>query len=160
MSTPREALDIALPLFVQHGLTDWSMTFDKARTRAGVCRSHTKEIGLSLHFVRLNSAERIRLTLIHEIAHALTPGHHHDKVWQAKDRELGGDGSRCYDDKTTAMPPPKYFGQCVTNSLHTWAQHRLSRNDRAGLTSCGHCYNPNDPSAGRITWSIRTLTRG
>ena len=60
-----------------------------------------KSIELSTKLVEINDEERVRLTILHEIAHALTEGHGHDSVWKAKLLEIGGDGKRCYSSSDT-----------------------------------------------------------
>ena len=51
-----------------------------------------EEIVISKPMAEINSWEVIRLIVLHEIAHALTPGHSHDDVWRSKCLEIGGDG--------------------------------------------------------------------
>lgn len=60
-----------------------------------------KSIELSTKLVTINNEERVRLTILHEVAHALTEGHGHDIVWKAKLLEIGGDGKRCYSSIDT-----------------------------------------------------------
>ena len=60
-----------------------------------------KSIELSTKLVAINDEHRVRLTILHEVAHALTEGHGHDAVWKAKLLEIGGDGKRCYDSTDT-----------------------------------------------------------
>lgn len=60
-----------------------------------------KSIELSTKLVQINDVERVRLTILHEVAHALTEGHGHDYVWKAKLLEIGGDGKRCYSSSDT-----------------------------------------------------------
>lgn len=60
-----------------------------------------KSIELSTKLVQINDVERVRLTILHEVAHALTEGHGHDNVWKAKLLEIGGDGKRCYSSSDT-----------------------------------------------------------
>lgn len=60
-----------------------------------------KSIELSTKLVQINDVERVRLTILHEVAHALTEGHGHDAVWKAKLLEIGGDGKRCYTSEDT-----------------------------------------------------------
>lgn len=76
-------------------------TFGRYRYR----RSHDDRwIELAGKLVELNSEERVTLTIIHEVAHALTEGHGHDDVWRAKCIALGGDGKRTYDSTNVNMP--------------------------------------------------------
>lgn len=60
-----------------------------------------KVVELSTKLVEINDESRVLKTILHEIAHALTEGHGHDRVWQAKLLEIGGDGKRCYDSSDT-----------------------------------------------------------
>ena len=63
--------------------------------------SSYKVVELSTKLVEINDEERVRLTILHEVAHALTEGHGHDNVWKAKLLEIGGDGKRCYSSSDT-----------------------------------------------------------
>lgn len=61
----------------------------------------TKYVELSTKLVEINDESRVMLTILHEVAHALTEGHGHDIVWKRKLIEIGGDGKRCYDSSDT-----------------------------------------------------------
>ena len=63
--------------------------------------SDYKVVELSTKLVEINDEDRVRLTILHEVAHALTEGHGHDAVWKAKLLEIGGDGKRCYSSVDT-----------------------------------------------------------
>ncbi len=83
-----DALQLAEELVFEHGLEGWSVTFDRAKTRAGACRPARREIGLSIPLTRLHTEAEVRDTILHEVAHALVGvAHHHDAVWRAKARE-------------------------------------------------------------------------
>lgn len=60
-----------------------------------------RSVELSTPLVKINDRDRVLKTILHEIAHALTEGHGHDRVWQAKLLEIGGDGKRCYNRTDT-----------------------------------------------------------
>ena len=47
-------------------------------------------IQISRPMAKVNSWDAIKLIVLHEIAHALAPGHGHDSVWKAKCVEIGG----------------------------------------------------------------------
>lgn len=57
-------------------------------------------------FLDNNTEDEIMETLLHEIAHALTPGHGHDRVWKAKCIEIGGKGLTYYNqgDRNVVNP--------------------------------------------------------
>ena len=85
-----DAQQMARELMNQHGLSEWSFRFDRARRRAGSCVHSRKEITLSGPLTTLYDAPTVRGVILHEIAHALVgSSHNHDEVWQAKARELG-----------------------------------------------------------------------
>ena len=55
-------------------------------------------IQLSKPLTRLNKMAQVKETILHEIAHALTAGHGHDIIWQAKYKEIDGLGCKYYND--------------------------------------------------------------
>lgn len=104
-----DAVRIAEDLFRQHGLNGWHVHFDNARRRAGACAYNRKQIRLSAPLMAQRSWADTHMTITHEIAHALTPGHQHDHVWAAQHRALGGNGTRCFDHFDDDAP---WVGTC------------------------------------------------
>ncbi len=78
-----------------NGLFDWDIRISKAFKTLGSCNHTKKIISLSIHHVGNSAEADILNTILHEIAHALTPGDHHGKEWKKKALELGCDGKRC-----------------------------------------------------------------
>ena len=132
----------AIELMNSHGLRNWGFKFDLAKRRFGCCDYRNRTITLSKHLVLLNSPERVINTILHEIAHALTPGHHHDDVWRRKAIEIGYTGERCYSSKNTVVVEGKYVAHC-SSCNH---KHYRFRNPKYSV-SCGNCsggtYNEN-----------------
>ena len=92
----------------------------------------------------MNSEKSVENTILHEIAHALTPGKGHGPVWRAKAIEIGCDGKRCYSSEKIATPDAKYVAECP-NCKQVHKRHKAS-NKRS---SCGSC------SGGRFTcWCL------
>ena len=84
--------ELAKELFSQHGLDKdgWKLDFDNAIRRNGCCSYSTKTISLSRHYIKLNTPELVKDTLLHEIAHALTPNDRgHGRSWKLKCAEIG-----------------------------------------------------------------------
>src|SRR6476659_8376122 len=102
-----EAGALARQLLRQHGLHDWRFELDHARRRFGRCDYTHRRITLSRPLTLLNPLEEVRDTLLHEIAHALTPGAGHGPRWRAMCRQLGARPVRCYADGAVVAPPLK-----------------------------------------------------
>lgn len=100
----RQALikHLALDLLHEHGLAQqgWTFVWDSGKRRAGACHYQTKTISGSRYILPMASDEEVRETLLHEIAHALTPGHNHDSVWRRKLIAIGGTGARTHRMET------------------------------------------------------------
>ena len=125
-------------LMWDHGLYDWEFQFDRAINRRGQTRYGARIITLSKHLVELNEWPRVRLTALHEIAHALVgPGHDHDYVWQKQVVAIGGIAARCTDTVVeTANKPPRFTGSCNCHSR--WKAHRLGKRLLGNV--CAKCY--------------------
>jgi hypothetical protein len=142
------AAALARRLMDVHGLTGWSIAFDNAKTRAGVCRPDRKQLGLSRPLTRLHDDDEVRDTVLHEIAHALVGARHgHDEVWRAKALQIGCSGSRCISSLNGAVPAD-WVGTCP-------AGHRITRHRRPQRAqSCGFCSPEFHPDA-LFEWTFR-----
>lgn len=92
----------ALKLMENNGLKNWKIGWFKELKNwrvAGNCNHKLKLIKLQPTYVAKNSIEEITNTILHEIAHALTPNHGHNKFWKRKAIEIGCTGSRTYSSK-------------------------------------------------------------
>jgi len=99
----RQAKQLATRLMVEHGVAPSLFKFTNGKCQLGSCKWRRifcgeptlQSIGLSRFLVVLNDEEEIRLTMLHEIAHALVGcDHGHDSTWKLKVMEIGGDPSR------------------------------------------------------------------
>lgn len=92
-----ETLQEWAQLQADHGLQDWTLEpAPRFITTAGICEYSLQRIRLATWL----TVEQARLTLLHETAHALTPGHGHDKVWKAMAISLGHPGTRNHNYET------------------------------------------------------------
>ena len=150
--TQQEVTQLAHDLMSKHGLIQqgWSFKFDNARRRVGVCKYHTKTIGLSKTYLPHMKKSAIKDTILHEIAHALVGDRHrHNHVWRRKAREIGCNGKKCLNpskelyagaiDKMAKQA--KYTLKCP-NCDEQSPMHRKPKRSH----SCGTCgngvYNP------------------
>jgi predicted SprT family Zn-dependent metalloprotease len=122
----------AVALLKKHGLSAWTFRFDHSTRRAGCCCFQERLISISLNMALHAADGDIQDTLLHEIAHALVgKRHHHDAVWRAKAREIGGSGRRCH---RLQFVPPRY---AVTCENHCWTQTAERRTPQLVCRSCG-----------------------
>jgi predicted SprT family Zn-dependent metalloprotease len=141
----------AFELMKKHGLVamGWTFKFDNAKSRFGVCRYRSRVIGLSAPLTLLNDEAQVVDTILHEIAHALTPRHHHDAVWRAKAIEIGCNGERCYSSADVNTPKGSYEAVCPC-CKHTHAKFKKPKIGREA--SCGKCGNGKFDRAKLLIW--------
>ncbi|MDN5790732.1 MAG: SprT-like domain-containing protein [Micrococcales bacterium] len=119
-----------------HGLAGWRLSFDRAKTRAGLCRYRERVISLSAYLTQLHPEDEVRDTILHEIAHALVgPRHGHDAVWQGKAREIGSTGTRCSSPDAPQVPGP-WRGTCPQG--HSATRHKVPTR----VLLCTRCSGP------------------
>lgn len=76
------------------GLKDWHARINPVPLDSGyqylaLCSYKDKCIILNAHHVDLHDEKELTNSVRHEVAHALTPGHGHDIIWEEKAREVG-----------------------------------------------------------------------
>ena len=81
-------------LMDKNGLEHWEFKWNKRKQAVGTCKYGPQIIEMSKPWCLLNSMEEVRDTILHEIAHALTPGDHHGPKWRHQCRLLGCRPSR------------------------------------------------------------------
>ncbi len=107
-------MEEAAVLLKKHNLLDWSVELrPHTGFRLGGCHYRLRLIALNTFYVANNSEEMVVDTLLHEVAHALTPGHQHDVVWKAMAIQLG-----CRPDRNAmtglVLQPGRYKAVCPT----------------------------------------------
>ena len=122
-----------------HGLLEkgWRAGFNNRRCGFGLCRFGVNIIELSRYLVSLNTPERVRDTILHEIAHALLgPGYGHSREWKRKAQELGCSAVRCYTERDTVVPEPRhtYVYVCKHCKREVISHKRMNRS-----RACGKC---------------------
>ena len=134
--------------------------WSNAKRRFGSCSYRTNRatnehygyvITISYPLANLNTWEEVRKTVLHEIAHANTPGHHHDRVWQRECIRLGGDGQRCYTNEEN--------GGVVKSVQKTWiGTCPICGNVVAKRFRRTRCYHPciANKTKKLIVWTVNT----
>lgn len=142
----RDAFAMAEDLLEHHGLQGWTVAYDGAKKRAGICRFGPKVLGLSAPLTALHSEAEVRDTILHEIAHAIAgPRHGHDATWREIAVRIGCSGARCVSPDAPSVDPP-WLGACPAG--HTAGRHR--RPER--VMTCSRCSSTFD-LANLLTWT-------
>lgn len=81
-------------LIIEYGfLKQWTIDFDHAKKRAGMCLLNDKRISLSKHHISQNSVDMVKDTLLHEYAHAIAFELYqetgHGLIWQKVAQTIG-----------------------------------------------------------------------
>ena len=130
-----EAYDLARKLLQEHGLRQkgWVIDIDNAKRRFGCCNYTKKEISLSKPLIEANDYVQVLDTILHEIAHALTPGAGHGSEWKKMCVKIGAKPERCYSSEDTTIIAGKYRAVCGgCGKTHT----RHKRVPRGRKTAC------------------------
>jgi predicted SprT family Zn-dependent metalloprotease len=151
-----EAQHLARDLMNRHGLPDWHFKFDHARRRFGSCRIRSRTITLSRPLTLLNPIDEVRDTILHEIAHALTPGDGHGSKWKTACRAIGAVPKRCFDETSVVAPPRKAAPLLIGCARCNWWADRRRRT-RSKLI-CKLCRGPVTYRAKAATSSHGTTT--
>lgn len=102
--------------FQEYGLVAGGWTWkwnSRLKTTSGTTDYKTKCISLAPIYVSKASDTDVQNTILHEIAHALTPGHKHDAVWKSKAKSIGCNGDRCHNVDVRTKPI-KFLLRCPT----------------------------------------------
>lgn len=115
-----DAYGIIGVLMRKHGLIadGWHLRFTDTRSSCGECSYGNKELRFSVSHIEANTEDVVRNTILHEIAHALTPGAGHGPVWKAMMRKLGGKPETINQDVVVDY---RYYGTCPGCKLKTGA---------------------------------------
>ena len=128
----------ALEVMQQHGLLrdGWSFKWNQRKQSFGLCNYTRKEIQLSAFMVNCGeSIESMKGTVVHEVAHALTPGAKHGPVWQAKMVELGQDPKRAREAQGAKITYKWSLG-CPSCDFKAGYHRRPSTKRRSSCPKC------------------------
>lgn len=123
------AENLARQLIVQH-VPGWSFAWHNKRRSFGTCHYRRATIYLSRVLTETEPEEQVRDTILHEIAHAMTPGHKHGFVWKMKCCQIGCSGQ--VRSVPTVKPPYTWvlmFGDEVVTGYYR-KPARVMRNVR------------------------------
>lgn len=114
--TEAEVTQLALRHLRAQGLWDWTFSFNKRSTSLGLCDYNKKEIQFSQLFLPFLNRAFVEDTILHEVAHALTPGARHGYKWRRVAKSLGAIPER------TALLPTEIISAVRASK----AKHRIT----------------------------------
>ena len=142
------ALATGRRLLREHGLDDWTIVADRAKTRAGVCRFARARSASAPRSPRCTPRPRCSTR---SSTRSRTPSSARStgttRVWRAKAREIGCSGERCVSSDAPRVPGD-WVGRCPAG--HEKTRHRAPTR----LMSCGKCSRRFDPRH-LFTWTYR-----
>lgn len=141
----------------------WTLRFDRARRRLGVC--HWEHSGRRLRILSLSRFYSVRIgwteledVVRHEIAHAIdyeTRGKSdHGPVWKSIARRVGADPTRLYEGADVADVDSKYVGQCPACEKEHPFYRRVSR-----VHACPECCRRHNGGRFAARFTLRMVER-
>ncbi len=121
----------ARALMNQHGLCDWNVRISNAKRQLGCCNYTKKTLSFSKYLSTTEDKTPIN-TILHEIAHALTPGAHHGWKWRQKALEIGCNGNIT---SSVQLVKPKYAPICSKCGKTFGERHRRINGECPGCKS-------------------------
>lgn len=111
----------------------WNFEWNQRRRTYGSCNDALRTIYISRALAEANTFAEMWDTVLHEIAHALTPGHGHDSQWREMCVHIG---ARPEEFKYATLAPPRWYAaNCPC--AHVFVRDRLAA--AARNASCGRC---------------------
>lgn len=111
----------------------WTFQWSRSINAFGQCIPSDRRIRLSRVLVERNPPWEVLDCILHEIAHALTPGASHGPVWRAVAQRLGCDAGRCYASDQVVGVRRRYVYSCACGRI--WPRHRRTL-ERHRCTRC------------------------
>lgn len=117
-----------------YGLPHWVFRFNSSLVNSGLCDYNKCTIYLSRKYMEHMSDEEICNTILHEIAHALTPWDKHGRKWKLACEYLG-----IQPNVTGPVPrlPGKYSAKCSCGNV--WYRYNSRCLRQRNYRLCADC---------------------
>lgn len=122
----------------------WTFRWNRRKTAWGTCNYRTRTIELSTALYPVMSQSDVRETILHEVAHALTPGQGHGRYWRVAARAFGLTGKATTTASSVQreiLTAKSRYALYCTRCNFTEARHRKTRAMHAPQLyfTCPHC---------------------
>jgi len=128
-----DASILAKELISQY-VPQYRFSWNSLKTKYGVCSYSNRTIYLSRHLTPLRTEAAVRQTIMHEIAHALTPGAGHGMLWKIQMQRFGYKPERCSSDVVDKSSISNWKATCPGCAKVVY----MVRKPRV-VKSCGKC---------------------
>lgn len=142
--TKTQALETIKELVGKHNVSNYKIQFvakGNKRTTVASCNTFYKIFSFVEHYALYLNDKHFVQVVLHEIAHALTPGHKHDPHFKHVCEKIGGNPYACSDYSYAEKSAPKhlqkkvnYIYKCETCGHEMKTTRRVKRE-----YSCGVC---------------------
>ena len=140
MCKESEVIEYVEKKFIEHNLNDWSVVINNKLTQwLGRCEPRNKRILINKDFISRNTLAEVKLTVLHEISHALCPYDQHSTKWKRTLKNIGGRPERLNSTANINRNIYKWFAVCpVCGKRH----YSVGKPRKA--SSCSACSNKFD----------------
>lgn len=128
---------------------NWHYSINSKKRILGQCSYSQRTISLSVYHIATGELPDIENTIRHEIAHALTPGAGHNKLWRMVAKSVGARPERCSAIGTGAIG--RYIAHCPKCNQ----QYKLFRKPRITTHQFHYCKTCG-ANEGRLTYFENT----
>ena len=149
----KDAEKLAITLMHAHALNDWHFKFDRAKRRFGCCNYTHKTLSLSRVLTELNDETTVRDVILHEIAHALTPGAGHGRAWRDMCQKIGAKPERTYQPNDVQQASAPYLLRCK----HCQREYKRYRKTRRTFY-CAPCCHTHNHGYASDTYKLEWVT--
>lgn len=98
----------------------WKIRFTKSRVEAGSCDYKHRTLYFSTYYASRATEKEFEEVVLHEVAHAMTPGKGHGKEWKDTARKLGCSGDETVESRQKPTNWSTVFLWLVTFSFAGW----------------------------------------
>lgn len=122
---------------ISHYIPEWKFALNNRVGAIGVCDHRNETIFMSRKYLSELNHAQVEQVILHEIAHALTPGEKHGPVWKRVARRIGVENPSAKMEGVYKAPG-KWFMHCEPCN-HTYGKSYHTRHAVIKRRCCHMC---------------------